>query len=35
MSKWGMEEQATIDKIKEIDFKGKILNLAAGDGRFN
>lgn len=35
MSKWGTEEQATIDKIKEIDFKGKILNLAAGDGRFN
>jgi ubiquinone/menaquinone biosynthesis C-methylase UbiE len=35
MSKWGIEERETIDKINEIGFSGNILNIAAGDGRFN
>lgn len=35
MSKWGMEEQETINAIKKVDFHGDILNIAAGDGRFN
>lgn len=35
MSKWGKEEQETIDELKKINFNGKVLNLAAGDGRFN
>lgn len=35
MSKWGIEEQETIDAINKIGFRGKILNIAAGDGRFN
>ncbi len=35
MSKWGSEEKETIEAIEKIGFKGKILNIAAGDGRFN
>lgn len=35
MSKWGEEEKETIKAIEEIGFKGKVLNIAAGDGRFN
>lgn len=35
MSKWGIEEQETINAIKKVDFHGDILNIAAGDGRFN
>ena len=35
MSKWGIEEKETLDAINNIDFSGKILNIAAGDGRFN
>lgn len=35
MSKWGIEEKETLDAINNIGFCGKILNLAAGDGRFN
>jgi len=35
MSKWGKEEQITLDAIKSMDMHGSILNLAAGDGRFN
>ncbi len=35
MSKWGIEEKETIKAIEDIGFKGKILNIAAGDGRFN
>jgi len=34
-SKWGSEESETIDVINEINYSGKVLNLAAGDGRFN
>jgi ubiquinone/menaquinone biosynthesis C-methylase UbiE len=34
-SKWGYEEIETLEAIKEINFVGKVLNLAAGDGRFN
>lgn len=35
MSKWGIEEKETLNAINKIGFKGKILNIAAGDGRFN
>lgn len=35
MSKWGIEEIETLNAIKEIGFYGNILNIAAGDGRFN
>lgn len=35
MSKWGIEEQETLNAIKKIGFRGKLLNIAAGDGRFN
>ncbi len=35
MSKWGEEEKETIQAIEKIGFKGKVLNIAAGDGRFN
>ncbi len=33
MSKWGIEEKETLDAIKIL--RGNILNIAAGDGRFN
>ena len=35
MSKWGIEEEETIEAINKIGFSGNILNIAAGDGRFN
>lgn len=35
MSKWGMEEIETLNAIDKISFHGDILNIAAGDGRFN
>lgn len=35
MSKWGAEEKETLNAINKIGFKGKVLNIAAGDGRFN
>lgn len=35
MSKWGIEEKETLNAINKIEFKGKVLNIAAGDGRFN
>lgn len=35
MSKWGIEEQETLGKIKDLQMNGYILNIAAGDGRFN
>lgn len=35
MSKWGEEEKETIKAIEDIAFKGKVLNIAVGDGRFN
>ena len=35
MSKWGREETETVEALNKIGFKGKILNVAAGDGRFN
>ncbi len=35
MSKWGVEEKETIEAINNIGFSGNILNIAAGDGRFN
>lgn len=35
MSKWGEEEKETIQAIEKTEFKGKVLNIAAGDGRFN
>lgn len=35
MSKWGIEESETLDAIKKIGFSGNVLNIAAGDGRFN
>lgn len=35
MSKWGIEEKETLKAIKKIDFQGNLLNMAAGDGRFN
>lgn len=35
MSKWGEEEKETIQAIEKNGFKGKVLNIAAGDGRFN
>ena len=35
MSKWGIEEKETIEAINKIGFSGNILNIAAGDGRFN
>ncbi len=35
MSKWGIEEQETVDTIRSVNISGRVLNLAAGDGRFN
>ncbi len=35
MSKWGIQEQETLDTINKIGLSGNILNVAAGDGRFN
>lgn len=35
MSKWGIEEMETLSAIKKINFNGYVLNVAAGDGRFN
>lgn len=35
MSKWGIEEKETLRAIKKIGFHGNLLNMAAGDGRFN
>lgn len=35
MSKWGKEEKETIQAIEKTGLKGKVLNIAAGDGRFN
>lgn len=35
MSKWGIEEVETLRALDKIDLSGDILNLAAGDGRFN
>lgn len=35
MSKWGKEEIETLNAIGEIGFSGNILNIVAGDGRFN
>lgn len=35
MSKWGTEEKETLRAIEEIGFGGYLLNIAAGDGRFN
>ena len=35
MSKWGIEEKETLEAINNIGFNGNILNIAAGDGRFN
>lgn len=34
-SKWGKEEDETIEAINNIGFSGDTLNVAAGDGRFN
>lgn len=34
-SKWGDEEKETTAIIKRVNFSGKVLNVAAGDGRFN
>ena len=34
MSKWGIEEKETLAAINKIGFKGNILDVAAGDGRF-
>lgn len=35
MFTWGIEEPETLSAINKVGFQGKILNLAAGDGRFN
>ena len=35
MSKWGIEEKETLDAISKCGLSGNILNVAAGDGRFN
>lgn len=35
MSKWGSEEKETLEAINRAGFQGYILNIAAGDGRFN
>lgn len=35
MSKWGIEEIETVEAINKVGFSGNILNIAAGDGRFN
>lgn len=35
MSKWGIEEKETLNAINKIGLNGNILNVAAGDGRFN
>ena len=35
MSKWGYEEPETIKVINDMNLTGSVLNLAAGDGRFN
>ena len=34
MSKWGIEEKETLEAINKIGFKGDILDVASGDGRF-
>lgn len=33
-SVWGAEDQVTLDLIKKSDFRGRWLDLAAGDGRY-
>lgn len=35
LSIWGSGDKKTIDVLKRIKIKGKWLNLAAGDGRYN
>ena len=35
MSKWGEEELETLHAIKNMNLTGNVLNIAAGDGRFN
>lgn len=35
MSKWGIEEKETLEAINKVGLSGNILNIAAGDGRFN
>ncbi len=35
MSKWGVEEKETLAVIEKMELSGDILNMAAGDGRFN
>ncbi|MBQ9834524.1 MAG: class I SAM-dependent methyltransferase [Bacilli bacterium] len=35
MSKWGIEEPETLSVIQRVGFYGNVLNIAAGDGRFN
>jgi len=34
-SVWGVEDKATLAVLKKINLKGRWLNLAAGDGRYN
>ena len=34
-SRWGEEEKETLQAIRNVAFFGNVLNLAAGDGRFN
>jgi Methylase involved in ubiquinone/menaquinone biosynthesis len=33
-SKWGSEDQETLNTLERIKLDGKVLNVAAGDGRF-
>ncbi len=35
VSVWGVEDMATAEYLKEADIRGRWLNLAAGDGRYN
>lgn len=35
MSKWGIEESETLKAIEQLNLNGYVLNVAAGDGRFN
>ncbi len=35
MSKWGTPEKETLSAINKLKLSGNILNVAAGDGRFN
>jgi len=32
---WGVGDEETLEELKKIQFRGKWLNLAAGDGRYN